>query len=54
LAAVFGPVVRLTPALVIRKFTSRYYTVDDLIARDTLTRPLADFLAEQIRAGKML
>jgi pilus assembly protein CpaF len=54
LAAVIPPVVRLTPALVIRKFTSRHYTVDDLIARGTLTRPLADFLAEQIRDGKTL
>jgi hypothetical protein len=54
LAAVIPPVVRLTPALIIRKFTSRHYTVDDLIARGTLTRSLADFLAEQIRSGKTL
>ena len=54
LAAVIPPVVRLTPALIIRKFTSRHYTVEDLIARGTLTRPLADFLAEQIRSGKTL
>src|ERR1035441_7182297 len=54
LAAVIPPVVRLTPALIIRKFTSRHYTVDDLIARGTLTRSLADFLAGQIRNGKTL
>ncbi len=54
LAAVIPPVVHLTPALIIRKFTSRHYTVDDLIARRTLTRSLADFLAEQIRSGKTL
>jgi pilus assembly protein CpaF len=54
LAAVIPPIVRLTPALVIRKFTSRHYTVDDLITRGTLTRALADFLAEQIRGGKTL
>jgi pilus assembly protein CpaF len=54
LAAVIPPVVRLTPALIIRKFTSRHYTVDDLITRGTLTHPLADFLAEQIRSGKTL
>jgi pilus assembly protein CpaF len=40
--------------LAIRKFTSSHYTVDDLIARGTLTRPLAEFLAEQIRGGKTL
>lgn len=54
LAAVIPPVVCPTPSLTIRKFTSRHYTIDDLIARGTLTRPLADFLAEQIRSGKTL
>ena len=54
LAAVIPPVVRPAPALTIRKFTSRHYTVDDLVSRGTLTRPLADFLAEQIRCGKTL
>ena len=54
LAAVIPPVVRPSPAHVIRKFPSRHYTVDDLIARGTLTRPLADVLAEQIRNGKTL
>ena len=54
LAAVIPPVVRPAPALVIRKFTSRHYSLDDLIARGTLTRPLAEFLEEQIRSGKTL
>jgi pilus assembly protein CpaF len=54
LAAVIPPVVRPAPALTIRKFPSRHYTVDDLIARGTLTRPLADFLAAQIYDGKTL
>jgi pilus assembly protein CpaF len=54
LAAVIPPVVRPAPALVIRKFTSRHYTIDDLIARGTLTLPLAEFLEEQIRSGKTL
>src|ERR1700728_4140189 len=54
LAAVIPPVVRPAPALTIRKFPGRHYTVDDLIARGTLTRPLADFLAEPIRSGKQL
>jgi pilus assembly protein CpaF len=54
LAAVIPPVVRSTPAMVIRKFTSRHFTVDDLIARGTLTRPLAEFLAAQIEDGKTI
>jgi pilus assembly protein CpaF len=52
LAAVIPPVVRPSPALVIRKFPSRHYTVDDLISRGTLTQPLADLLAAQIAAGR--
>ncbi len=54
LAAVIPPVVRPAPALTIRKFPSRHFTVDDLIARGTLTQPLAAFLAEEIRNGKTL
>jgi pilus assembly protein CpaF len=54
LAAVIPPVVRPAPAVTIRKFTSRHYTVDDLIARGTLTRLLADLLAKQIDSGKTL
>ncbi len=54
MAAVIPPVVRPAPALTIRKFTSRRYTIDDLIDRGTLTRALADFLEAQIRSGKTL
>src|SRR5271156_901894 len=54
LAAVIPPVVRDTPAMVIRKFTSRRFTVEDLIARGTLSRPLAEFLAAQIEDGKTI
>ena len=38
IAAVIPPVVRPAPALTIRKFTSRRFTIDDLIARGTLRR----------------
>ena len=44
LAAVMPPVAKPSPAVTIRKFTSRRFTVEDLIARGSLTRPLADFL----------
>ncbi len=54
IAAVIPPVVRPAPALTIRKFTSRRFTVDDLIARGTLTPALAYFLGEQISNGKTL
>jgi len=40
--------------MVIRKFTSRHFTVEDLIARGTLTRPLAEFLALQIERGQTI
>ena len=52
IAAVIPPVVRPAPALTIRKFPSRHYTVEDLIVRGTLTRSLADFLAAEIQNGK--
>ena len=54
IAAVIPPVVRPAPAVTIRKFTSRTFTVDDLIARGTLNAPLADFLSDQIRTGKTI
>ena len=44
LAAVIPPVVRPAPALVIRKFSSRKFTVEDLIDRGTLTSELAGYL----------
>ncbi|MFP5229525.1 MAG: CpaF family protein [Acidobacteriota bacterium] len=52
IAAVIPPVVRPAPAVTIRKFTSRRFTMDDLIARGTLSRSLADYLNEQIRIGR--
>jgi pilus assembly protein CpaF len=52
IAAVIPPVVRPAPALTIRKFTGQRFTVDDLIARGTLSASLAEFLSDQIRSGK--
>src|ERR1700756_3534460 len=37
-AAVIPPVVRPSPALAIRKFTSSRFTIDDLIQRGTISR----------------
>jgi len=54
LAAVIPPVVRPAPAMVIRKFSSRKFTMEDLIGRGTLTRELSDYLAEQIVDGKTI
>ena len=54
LAAVIPPVVRPAPAMVIRKFSSRKYTIDDLIARGTLTADLAAYLSRQIEEGKTI
>jgi pilus assembly protein CpaF len=54
IAAVIPPVVRPAPAVTIRKFTSRRFTIDDLIARGTLSRTLANYLGGQIRIGKTI
>jgi pilus assembly protein CpaF len=54
IAAVIPPVVRPAPAVTIRKFTTQRFTVDDLIARGTLSRSLADFLSDQICTGKTI
>src|SRR5437660_12116965 len=54
IAAWIPPIVSPAPAIAIRKFTSRNYTVDDLITRGTLTQAIADLLADQIRSGKTL
>jgi pilus assembly protein CpaF len=48
------PLVGPAPAVTIRKFTSRHFTIADLIAHGTLTEPLAEFLTEQIQSGKTL
>ena len=48
------PAVQPWPGLTIRKFTGRHFRIDDLIARATLTQPLAYFLWEQVRIGRTL
>src|SRR5579864_1590191 len=54
IAAVIPPVVRPAPAITIRKFTSRRFTIDDLISRGTLSRSLANYLSKQIRGGETI
>jgi pilus assembly protein CpaF len=40
--------------MVIRKFSSRKFTTDDLINRGTLARELPNYLAKQIEDGKTI
>jgi pilus assembly protein CpaF len=54
ICAYIPPAVKPAPGLTIRKFTSRHFTADDLIARGTLTASLAKFLAAEVHAGKTL
>ena len=54
ICAYIPPAVKPRPGLTIRKFTGRHFAADDLIARGTLTRRLADYLTYQIRSGKTL
>jgi pilus assembly protein CpaF len=54
LAAVIPPVVRPAPAMVVRKFSSRKFTIKDLIDRGTLTQELAAELACHIADGKTI
>jgi pilus assembly protein CpaF len=54
LAALIPPVVNPRPMLTIRKFTSRDFTIRDLIERETLTETQAETLAESVRQGDNL
>lgn len=54
LCAYIPPAVKPAPGLTIRKFTSRHFTVDDLIAHGSLTTQLAGFLQGLVRSGKTL
>jgi pilus assembly protein CpaF len=54
LAALIPPIVHPSPLLTIRKFTSRGFTIEDLISRRTVTRDQASSLAESVRRGDNL
>ena len=51
MAALIPPIVHPTPLLTIRKFTSRNFTMADLVERDMLTAEQATVLAESVRRG---
>jgi pilus assembly protein CpaF len=51
LAAMIPPLVHPNPLLTIRKFTSRHFTMDDLIARKMLTEAQAAVLTHAVRCG---
>lgn len=52
LAAMIPPVVHPAPLLTIRKFTSRDFTMSDLIKHSMLTAEQATVLAESVRRGE--
>lgn len=54
LAAMIPPVVNPRPLMTIRKFTSRNFTIHDLIERKTLTEAQAETLADAVRRGDNL
>ena len=54
LAALIPPIVNPRPMLTIRKFTSRDFTIHDLIERKTLTEAQAGILADSVQLGKNL
>jgi pilus assembly protein CpaF len=54
MAALIPPVVNPRPMMTIRKFTSREFTVDDLIDRRMLTEEQAETLAVAVQRGDNL
>ncbi|MCU1226197.1 MAG: CpaF family protein [Edaphobacter sp.] len=54
MAALIPPVVNPQPIMTIRKFTSRDFTMDDLIERKMLTTDQAQLLMDAIRRGDNL
>lgn len=51
MAALIPPVVSPSPMISIRKFTSRSFTIHDLIERKALTEAQAEMLTEHVRRG---
>jgi pilus assembly protein CpaF len=51
MAALIPPVVNPRPMMTIRKFTSRNFTINDMIERKALTEAQAETLAERVRRG---
>ena len=51
MAALIPPVVNPSPLMTIRKFTSRNFTIDDLIERRALTKAQAEMLTDHVRRG---
>lgn len=51
MAALIPPVVNPGPMMTIRKFTSRNFTIRDLIERKALTEAQAESLTEHVRLG---
>ncbi len=54
LAAVLPPVVKPNPSVTIRKFSTVRYTVQDLVQKGALEPAIAEFLRQQIEAGRTL
>src|SRR5580698_2991982 len=54
MAAVIPPVVNPSPMMTIRKFTSRNFTIHDLIERKALTEAQAEILTNHVRRGDNL
>jgi len=54
MAALIPPVVNPSPMMTIRKFTSREFTIHDLIARKMVTKAQSETLADYVRRGDNL
>lgn len=54
MAALIPPVVNPSPMMTIRKFTSRNFTIHDLIERKALTEAQAETLTEHVKRGDNL